>query len=71
MSSTPSSHQALRAKAAAEAAEKQRQLVAARRRAALIAKLEGNARFAREGYVRPEGTPAARPRMRSGRRNGG
>jgi hypothetical protein len=37
----------------------------------LIAKLEGNARFAREGYVRPEGTPAARPRMRSGRRNGG
>jgi|tagenome__1003787_1003787.scaffolds.fasta_scaffold18397853_2 hypothetical protein len=71
MTSTPSSREALRAQAAAEAAEQKRLVLVARRRAALIAKLEGNALYARDGYVRPQGPTAARPRMRSRHRSSG
>ncbi len=67
MTSTPSPGDPLRPQTAAE---KERLALLARRRAALLAKLEANALYAREGYVPAQARPAARPRLR-GRRHGG
>jgi hypothetical protein len=71
MTSTPSPPEPLRRQTAAEVAEQGRLVLVARRRAALIAKMEGNALYARDGYVRPQAPPAARPRLRGRRRGSG
>jgi hypothetical protein len=68
MTSTPSPRDPLRPQTLAEA---RRLALIAKRRSALIAKLEATALYARDGSLPPVGRPAARPRLRSRRRGSG